>query len=322
MDQWLCDKVSQTVTNSVQFPNSGASQISQFDSRHEAEVKDPVVVRKVQKADREKLRRERLNEQFIELGNALDPERPKNDKATILTDTIQLLRELTAEVNKLKAECSSLSEESRELMQEKNELREEKASLKSDIESLNAQYQQRVRVMFPWTSVEPSVVMAAPPYSYPMPMPIPPGPIPMHPSLQPYPFFGNQNATALPNHPPFIPYTNPPNPHVEQQPVPHASASRVSSKPDSESKASECRNSEKASHAGRTDDSSEVATELELKTPGSARQQESSSTDRKGKHSQKKDRSTADGGSSSKHSCPGPQESSSNSVGHVPVPDK
>lgn len=34
-------------------------------------VKDAVAARKVQKADREKLRRDRLNEQFVELGNVL-----------------------------------------------------------------------------------------------------------------------------------------------------------------------------------------------------------------------------------------------------------
>lgn len=34
-------------------------------------MKDPIAVRKVQKADLEKLRRDRLNEQFLELGNAL-----------------------------------------------------------------------------------------------------------------------------------------------------------------------------------------------------------------------------------------------------------
>lgn len=39
--------------------------------RPEVEVKDPNVARKVQKADREKLRRDRLNEHFLELGNAL-----------------------------------------------------------------------------------------------------------------------------------------------------------------------------------------------------------------------------------------------------------
>lgn len=45
-----------------------------------------------------------------------DPDRPKNDKATILADTIQLLKELTSQVNKLKAEYASLTEESREVI--------------------------------------------------------------------------------------------------------------------------------------------------------------------------------------------------------------
>lgn len=39
--------------------------------RTDEEVKDPVAVRKIQKADREKLRRDRLNEHFLELGNTL-----------------------------------------------------------------------------------------------------------------------------------------------------------------------------------------------------------------------------------------------------------
>lgn len=44
-----------------------------------------------------------------------DPDRPKNDKATILTDTIQMLKDLTAEVHRLKADYEALSEESREV---------------------------------------------------------------------------------------------------------------------------------------------------------------------------------------------------------------
>lgn len=51
---------------------------------------------------------------LVELKHA-DPDRPKNDKATILTDTIQVLKDLTAEVNRLKAEHASLSEESHEV---------------------------------------------------------------------------------------------------------------------------------------------------------------------------------------------------------------
>lgn len=321
MDQWQGDKVCQSMSNSLE-PSADRSQISQLDSRqmHEAKVKDTVTVRKVQKADRERLRRDRLNEQFLELGNTLDPDRPKNDKATILTDAVQLLKELTAEVNRLKAESAALSEESRELTQEKNELREEKASLKSDIESLNVQYQQRLRVMFPWAPVEPSVVMG-PPYSYPLTMAVPPGPIPMHPSLQPYPFFGSQNPSAIPNPcPAFMPYPTPTNPHIEQQPIQHASVSaHVSSKPDSKGRTSECG---KCRHLEKTDDSNDVATELELKTPGSVGQQESSSGDKKGKQSLKKERSATNGGSSSRYSCQGTEESSSNSVSHIPEPNK
>lgn len=45
-----------------------------------------------------------------------DPDRPKNDKATIIGDTIQLLKDLTSQVSKLKDEYATLNEESREVM--------------------------------------------------------------------------------------------------------------------------------------------------------------------------------------------------------------
>lgn len=85
-------------------------------AREKAKVegRDPVA-KKVQKADREKLRRDRLNDHFHELGITLDPERPRNDKATILTETIQILKDLTDEVARLKTEHKTLSEESREV---------------------------------------------------------------------------------------------------------------------------------------------------------------------------------------------------------------
>ena len=59
------------------------------------------------------------------------------DKASILSDTIQLLKDLTAQVEKLRDESVSLNEESHELTQEKVYLREEKASLKLATENLN-----------------------------------------------------------------------------------------------------------------------------------------------------------------------------------------
>lgn len=46
----------------------------------------------------------------------VDPDRPKNDKASILSDTVQIVKDLTAQVNRLKAEYTTLNEESREVI--------------------------------------------------------------------------------------------------------------------------------------------------------------------------------------------------------------
>lgn len=46
----------------------------------------------------------------------VDPDRPKNDKASILSDTVQIVKDLTAQVNRLKAEYATLNEESREVI--------------------------------------------------------------------------------------------------------------------------------------------------------------------------------------------------------------
>ncbi|GLT82645.1 hypothetical protein SLE2022_010040 [Rubroshorea leprosula] len=288
-------------------PGSGPPN-SEHRQKPEVEVKDPIAARKVQKADREKLRRDRLNEQFLELGSTLDPDRPKNDKATILTDTIQVLQDLNAEVNRLKAECASLSEESRELMQEKNELREEKSSLKADIENLNTQYQQRLRVMFPWAGIDPSVVMAAP-YTYPLPLPVTPSPIPMHPSLQPYPFFGNHAPGTIPAPcSTFIPFSTTSNLPVEQPSSQHASSSHVSSRRESKSKSV----NDQRTSVDRSDNSNDVVTELELKIPGSSANQDLVAVEKKSKQTQKERIFVNE--SSPSHSSQGLPDSSCNSV--------
>ncbi|XP_075108475.1 transcription factor bHLH121 isoform X3 [Nicotiana tabacum] len=315
MDELKC----QTSYQSNHIPNPSVSDSTQLflDSstkqKPEAELKDSIAARKVQKADREKLRRDRLNEQFTELGNTLDPDRPKNDKASILSDTIQVLKDLTAQVGKLKSEYAALTDESRELTQEKTDLREEKASLKSDIESLNAQYQQRLRTMYPWAGMDPSMVMRPPSYSYPVPVPIPTGAIPMHPSLQPYPFFGNQNPAAVPNPcSPFVQYMAP-STLMEQQPAQQISPVMQPSNRTHGSGRQESDQGE--SRIEKNEDSNEVATNLELKTPGPASEQELSSGRRICRKLSSKDNSLTDGSSSSRcSSSRSVQAISSNSV--------
>lgn len=96
------------------------------------------------KACREKLRRDRLNERFLELGSMLEPGRPpKTDKATILSDAVRMMEQLRTEAQKLKQSNENLQEKIKELKAEKNELRDEKQRLKADKEKL----QQQVKVM-------------------------------------------------------------------------------------------------------------------------------------------------------------------------------
>ncbi|CAI9104706.1 OLC1v1003434C1 [Oldenlandia corymbosa var. corymbosa] len=271
------------------------------DSRPEVAAKDSVAARKVQKADREKLRRDRLNEQFAELGNTLDPDRPKNDKASILTDAIQVVKDLTSQIDRLKAEYAALNEESRELTQEKNDLREEKASLKSDIESLNAQYQQRVRAMYPWGGMDHSVVMHPASYPFPMPMPIPAGPIPMHPSLQPFALYGNQNPAVVPNPvSTFVPYMAPSG-AVEQQSTPHVSQVTQQGCRSHGSRKQDQKTSTSKDRSEKCETSDDVATDLELKTPGSgSSDQDVSPGQRRARKSPRKESSITEASSSSR----------------------
>ncbi|KAJ9182744.1 hypothetical protein P3X46_006702 [Hevea brasiliensis] len=92
------------------------------------------------KACREKLRRDRLNDKFLELGSILEPGRPpKTDKAAILIDAVRRVSQLRGEAQKLKDSNSSLQEKIKELKAEKNELRDEKQRLKAEKEKLEQQ---------------------------------------------------------------------------------------------------------------------------------------------------------------------------------------
>ncbi|CAO2815554.1 unnamed protein product [Amaranthus hypochondriacus] len=281
----------------------------------EMDSEDPTAARKLQKAGREKQRRCRLNEQFIELGNTLDADRPKNDKATILTDTIQMLTDLTAEVNKLQAEYAALSEEARELTQEKNDLREEKATLKSDIDRLNVQCQQRVGSTYPWVAMD-SVLPHPSSYAYHMPIPVASAPsyppMPMHIPMQPYSFFGSANPGMFANPcSTFVPYMAP-NPPAEQ---PSTQEVSPSTQPGSRTQVSAKQGVGTSSdrqerRSSKKEDSDDVPTNLELKTPGSTTD-EDMETNRK-KLVQEK--SIAAEGSSSRCSSHSVQDSSSSSI--------
>ncbi|CAN7038995.1 hypothetical protein IGI04_005578 [Brassica rapa subsp. trilocularis] len=92
------------------------------------------------KACREKQRRDRLNDKFMELSVILEPGNPpKTDKAAILVDAVRMVTQLRGEAQKLKDTNSGLQDKIKELKTEKNELRDEKQRLKTEKEKLEQQ---------------------------------------------------------------------------------------------------------------------------------------------------------------------------------------
>ncbi|KAG8386195.1 hypothetical protein BUALT_Bualt03G0123700 [Buddleja alternifolia] len=92
------------------------------------------------KACREKQRRDRLNDKFMELGALLEPGRPpKTDKSAILMDAVRMVTHLRGEAQKLKDSNLNLQDKIKELKTEKNELRDEKQRLKAEKEKLEQQ---------------------------------------------------------------------------------------------------------------------------------------------------------------------------------------
>ncbi|KAG5020684.1 hypothetical protein JHK87_016539 [Glycine soja] len=111
-----------------------------------SQIASPIAVRSEScaasgsKACREKLRRDRLNDKFVELGAILEPGRPaKTDKAAILIDAVRMVTQLRGEAQKLKDTNQGLQEKIKELKAEKNELRDEKQRLKAEKEKLEQQ---------------------------------------------------------------------------------------------------------------------------------------------------------------------------------------
>lgn len=114
------------------------------------------------KACKEKMRRDRLNDKFLELSSILEPGRPpKVDKVVILNDAVRMVIQLRDEAEKLKDSNANLQEKITELKAEKNELRDEKQRLKSEKETLEL----RVKALTAPPSFMPHLPAMPPPYA-------------------------------------------------------------------------------------------------------------------------------------------------------------
>uniref|UniRef100_A0A8R7R0B4 BHLH domain-containing protein n=1 Tax=Triticum urartu TaxID=4572 RepID=A0A8R7R0B4_TRIUA len=85
--------------------------------------------RPTSKACREKVRRDKLNDRFLELGTTLDPGKPvKADKAAILSDATRMVTQLRAEAQQLKDTNGSLEDKIKELKKNTHKSKEKLVS--------------------------------------------------------------------------------------------------------------------------------------------------------------------------------------------------
>lgn len=118
----------------VVLPNNGHS-VENNSSKKRFRVESSADSRT--KACREKLRRDRLNDRFLELCLVLMPKGPANvDKAVILEDAIDLLKKLRIEAKKLQEKNQTVRDSIRSLKVEKKELRRKKLKLKAEKERI------------------------------------------------------------------------------------------------------------------------------------------------------------------------------------------
>ncbi|MQL78956.1 hypothetical protein Taro_011408 [Colocasia esculenta] len=179
------------------------------------------VPKKIHKAEREKLKREHLNELFQELGYALEPARQNNGKASILNDTTRLLRDMLAQVESLRKENAALVTESRYVTVEKNELKDDNLALEAEIEKLKNELREKAQSNPSWRNGVENAVPAVPqPSTTALPLQQPPpvvGPVYVIPLNQELP-------TELPTYPQDTALTlaSPPNPSPLNITRPHA----------------------------------------------------------------------------------------------------
>nr|GMC74257.1 transcription factor bHLH47-like [Ipomoea batatas] len=101
------------------------------------------VPKRVHKAEREKMKREHLNDLFLSLANALEMPEQINGKASILNGAIQSVKELLAQIEQLRRGNATLLSESQYVSMEKTELQDENCALVDQIGKLQSEIKDR-----------------------------------------------------------------------------------------------------------------------------------------------------------------------------------
>ncbi|ESQ45809.1 hypothetical protein EUTSA_v10010670mg [Eutrema salsugineum] len=114
------------------------------------------VPKRINKAVRERLKREHLNELFIELADTLELNQQNSGKASILCEATRFLKDVFGQIESLRKEHTSLLSESNYVTTEKNELKEETSVLETEISRLQNEIEARANQSKPDLNTSPA----------------------------------------------------------------------------------------------------------------------------------------------------------------------
>ncbi|KAL2482438.1 transcription factor bHLH [Forsythia ovata] len=111
---------------------------------HSSKKKQGQVPKRIHKAEREKMKREYLNDRFLALANSLELSDQTNGKAFLLNEATRVVTETLAQIKSLKRENVALLSESQYIIMEKKELQDENSALEAQIGNLQSELKGRV----------------------------------------------------------------------------------------------------------------------------------------------------------------------------------
>ncbi|KAL6997342.1 hypothetical protein U1Q18_007468 [Sarracenia purpurea var. burkii] len=113
------------------------------------------VPKRIHKSEREKLKREQLNELFLALANVIGLPHQNSGKASVLGETTRLLKEVHSQIDSLKIENAALLSEFQYVTIENNEIHDENSALEAQIEKLRTEIKETAVLSKPDLNVPP-----------------------------------------------------------------------------------------------------------------------------------------------------------------------
>lgn len=114
-----------------------------LDSSHLVKKIQKKVPKRIHKAEREKMKREHLNELFLGLADALELSEQMNGKASVLSEAARFVKDMLSQIKHLRTENTTLLSESQYLSVEKKELEDENTVLEAEISKLQSEVKAR-----------------------------------------------------------------------------------------------------------------------------------------------------------------------------------